>query len=298
MSAPSVAHTSGSVTCSRENTLVLSTCTRSTMPIITASIGKFLVSGVSRALALRYWPRERAIGKRVRMAPIGAWYTVIGVADDVRGTALEQPPDEIIYLPVVVALRPTADVAKPLTLWSPRYVAFVARSSRDPSRIVARVEGAVRALDPTVPTFGTRLMADVVAGATARTTLTLLLLGIASVVALALGSVGIYGVVSYVVSLRAREIAVRLALGARPTDVRRMISLQASVLIALGIGIGLAAAAAMTRVLAALLFGVDPIDPLTMAGAAVLLALVAAAATWLPAHRASGLDPAQALRAD
>jgi putative ABC transport system permease protein len=253
---------------------------------------------VSRALALRYWPRERAIGKRVRLAPIGAWYTVIGVAGDVRGTALEQPPDEIIYLPVVVALRPTADVAKPLTLWSPRYVAFVARSSRDPSSIVARVEGAVRALDPTVPTFGTRVMADVVAGATARTTLTLLLLGIASAAALALGSVGIYGVVSYVVSLRAREIAVRLALGARPTDVRRMISLQAGVPIALGIGIGLAAAAAMTRVLAALLFGVDPIDPLTMAGAAALLALVAAAATWLPARRASALDPAQALRAD
>jgi ABC-type antimicrobial peptide transport system permease subunit len=141
-------------------------------------------------------------------------------------------------------------------------------------------------------------MADVVARATARTTLTLLLLGIASAVALALGSVGIYGVVSYVVSLRAREIAVRLALGARPTDVRRMISLQAGVPIALGIGIGLAAAAAMTRVLAALLFGVDPIDPLTMAGAAALLALVAAAATWLPARRASALDPAQALRAD
>ena len=141
-------------------------------------------------------------------------------------------------------------------------------------------------------------MADVVAGAAARTTLTLLLLGIASAVALALGSVGIYGVISYVVSLRTREIAVRLALGARPADVRRMVSLQAAVLVAAGIGIGLGAAAAMTRVMAALLFGVDPIDPATMVAAAIVLALVGIIASWIPAYRASGVDPAQALRSD
>ena len=253
---------------------------------------------VSRSIAQRYWPRDRAVGKRVRMAPFGAWYTIIGVAEDVRGTALEQPPDEIMYLPVIVALAPRSNDVVPTDLWSPRDIAFVARTDGDPSLIASRVETAVRSIDPTVPAFGSRQMADVVAGAAARTTLTLLLLGIASAVALALGSVGIYGVISYVVSLRTREIAVRLALGARPADVRRMVSLQAAVLVAAGIGIGLGAAAAMTRVMAALLFGVDPIDPATMVAAAIVLALVGIIASWIPAYRASGVDPAQALRSD
>ena len=141
-------------------------------------------------------------------------------------------------------------------------------------------------------------MADVVAQAAARTTLTLMLLGIASAVALALGSVGIYGVVSYVVSLRTREIAVRLALGARPVEVRRMVSRQAGVLVALGIAVGLAGAVAVTRVLGALLFGVSPVDPASMLGAAAVLACVAAVGSWVPAHRASTLDPARALRSD
>jgi putative ABC transport system permease protein len=253
---------------------------------------------VSRSLAARYWPRERAVGKRVRTAPVGAWYTIIGVVDDVRGTALDQPPDEIIYLPVIVALGPRATDVVPQRPWAPRDIAFVARSDGDPSLIASQVESAVRALDPAVPAFGGRLMADVVAGAAARTTLTLMLLGIASAVALALGAVGIYGVVSYVVSLRSREIAVRLALGARPVDVQRMISLQAATLVTVGIVIGLVAAVAMTRVLAALLFGVDPIDPATMAGAALLLALIGVIASWIPAYRASGIDPAQALRTE
>jgi putative ABC transport system permease protein len=232
------------------------------------------------------------------MAPVGPWYTVIAVAGDVRGTALEQPPDEIIYLPLVVTLGGGMGSASPETLWTPREFAIVARTDREPALVAGRVEGAVRALDPEVPAYGARVMAEVVAQAAARTRLTLLLLGIASAAALALGSVGVYGVVSYGVSLRTREIAVRLALGARPADVRRMISRQAGVLAALGVGVGLAAAAAMTRVLSALLFGVSPVDALTMIGAAGVLACVAAIASWVPARRAAALDPAQALRAD
>jgi len=252
---------------------------------------------VSRALARRYWPSGGGVGKHVRMAPAGEWYTIVGIAGDVRGTALEQPPDEIAYLPLVVSLGgATGSAAGPL--WTPHEVAFVARSDRDPALIAPRVEGAVRALDPAVPAYGARVMAEVVAQASARTTLTLVLLGIASVVALALGMVGIYGVVSYVVSLRTREIAVRLALGARPIDVRRMISRQAGAVAALGIAVGLAGAVALTRVLSALLFGVSPVDPLSMIGAAAVLACVAAIASWVPARRAAALDPAQALRAE
>jgi predicted permease len=256
---------------------------------------------VSRSVAARYWPKDRAVGKRLRLAPLGDWYTVVGIAGDVRGSGLDQPPDEIVYVPLVVALgsAPAASVTPPApVLWTPRDLAFVVRTSGDPDRVGRRVQDAVRGIEPAVPAYAARPMADVVAQAAIRTTLTLVLLAIASGVALALGAVGIFGVVSYVVSLRTREIAVRLALGAQPAHVRRLVSAQAAVVVAVGLVAGLAAALAMTRVLAALLFGVTPVDPATLAGATALLALVAGVAAWLPAHRASRLDPAQALRSE
>ena len=134
--------------------------------------------------------------------------------------------------------------------------------------------------------------------ASARTSFTLALLGIASTLALVLGAVGIYGVISYVVSLRTREIAIRMALGARPQDVWRMVSRQAASVAAVGIVVGLVGALALMRLLRALLFGVSPTDPVALAGAAVLLIAVSAAASWIPARRAASLDPAQALRAE
>ena len=182
--------------------------------------------------------------------------------------------------------------------WTPRDIAFVTGSTGDPATVGGRAERAIRQLDPEVPAYGARSMADVVAQSAARTTLTLTLLGIASLVALALGAVGIYGVISYVVSLRTREIAVRMALGARPVDVQRMVSRQAGVVVGVGIAVGLAGAVALTRVLSALLFEVSPVDPPTMIVAVAILAGVAAIASWVPARRASALDPAQALRAD
>ena len=254
---------------------------------------------VSRALAERYWRGEPVVGKRVRTGPVGPWYTVVGVAGNVRGTGLDEPPDEMIYFPVVVALgagQPGGRMGRPL--WTPRELAFVARSDRDPAAVSAAVQRVVRALDPGVPTYAVRAMTDILAQAASRTSFTLLLLGIASAVTLVLGAVGIYGVVSYMVSLRTREVAVRLALGAQPAQVRRMVSRQAMVVAGVGIAIGLAGASAVTRVLGALLYGVSPTDPTSMAGAAVLLAMVAAAASWVPARRASRLDPARALRGD
>ena len=182
--------------------------------------------------------------------------------------------------------------------WTPRDIAFVTRTSGDPAIVGSRAERVIRDLDAEVPAYGARSMGEVVARSAARTTLTMTLLGIASLVALALGAVGIYGVISYVVSLRTREIAVRMALGARPVDVRRMVSGQAAVVAAIGIAVGIAGAFALTRVLSALLFGVSPVDPATMIVAAAILAGVAAVAAWLPARRAAALDPAQALRSD
>jgi predicted permease len=253
---------------------------------------------LSRSVAERYWRDERAVGKRVRMSPVGAWYTVVGVAGDVRGTALDQPPDEIIYVPPVVALGATNAAGATETRWTPFEIAFVARGDRDVASIAARVGAAVRAIDPSVPTYAGRAMTEIVSQASARTSFTLVLLGIASTVALALGAIGIYGVISYAVSLRTREIAIRLALGARPQDVRRMVSRQAAVVAVVGVAIGLVSALALMRVLRALLFGVSPADPVALAGAAALLTAVSAAATWLPARRAASLNPAQALRAE
>jgi len=253
---------------------------------------------LSRSVASRYWPQGAAIGKRVRMAPVGEWYTVVGVAGDVRGTGLDQPPDEMVYLPLVVTLGGQAMGMDPERPWTPRDVAFVTRTGGDPAVAGGRAERVIRDLDAEVPAYGARSMSELLARSAARTTLTLTLLGIASVVALALGSVGIYGVISYIVSLRTREIAVRMALGARPVDVRRMVSRQAAVVTGIGIAVGLGGAFALTRVLSALLFGVSPVDPATMLASAAVLAGVAALAAWVPARRASALDPARALRAD
>ena len=154
----------------------------------------------------------------------------------------------------------------------------------------------MRAREPAVPTYGARSMTDVVTQAASRTSFTLLLLGIAAVVTLVLGAVGIYGVVSYVVSLRTREMAVRLALGAQPAHVRRVVSRQATAVAGAGVVVGLAVAVAITRVLRAILFEVSPTDLTSLVGAAAALMAVASIASWLPARRAARLDPAQALR--
>lgn len=254
---------------------------------------------VSRALAARYWADTRqALGKRVRMGPRSAWFTIIGVANDVRGSGLDQPPDEIIYLPIVSALGAGGNIVASDSLWTPREIAFVARSTGDPASVTAQIQRAVRAIDPSVPAFATALMQDVVAQATARTSFTLVLLGAAALGALALALLGIYGVISYAVTLRARELAVRLALGAQPRDVQTMVTRQVTTLAVVGVVIGLAGAVALTRVLARLLFGVRPTDPVSLIAAALLLLGAAIAAGWLPARRGARTDPTRALQAE
>jgi ABC-type antimicrobial peptide transport system permease subunit len=141
-------------------------------------------------------------------------------------------------------------------------------------------------------------MPDVVARAEARTTLTMLLLGVAAAIALVLGAVGIYGVIAYVVGLRTKEIAVRLALGARASEVRGMVVRQALVVTLVGIAAGVVGAIGMTRALGALLFGISPTDLPTLFGSAATIVAVAAAAAWLPARRAAAIDPARALRSE
>jgi ABC-type antimicrobial peptide transport system permease subunit len=156
----------------------------------------------------------------------------------------------------------------------------------------------IRGLDPSLPLYRIRPLTDIVAHASARRLFTLIVIGFASGAALLLGAIGLYGVLSYVVTLRTHEMGIRLALGAQPNEVRRMVSRQGMAVATCGIAVGLLGAIALTRFLAALLFEVSPTDPAVLAFAAVFLLTVAAVASWLPARRAAAVDPALALRAE
>jgi predicted permease len=249
---------------------------------------------VSETLAKRYWPNRSAIGRRVRTAPTSDWSTIVGVVGDVRGTALEQPADQVVYVPVLAAVGTAGKT------WAPRNISFVLRTDDDASAdaLVPQATRVVREVDPQVAVYSVRTMEQLVARASARMSSTLLLLALAAATALALGAIGIVGVIAYGVSLRKREIGVRMALGARPMQVRWMISRESVVVAGLGIAAGLAGAVALTRVLGSLLYDTSPTDPVSLGAAALLLLGVAFAASWWPAGRAAKVDPAGALRAE
>jgi putative ABC transport system permease protein len=245
---------------------------------------------VSRAFAERYWHDEPAIGKRLRIITNGPWYTVVGVVGNVRDTALDKPADQMVYCP----LLPPAEDRR----WAPRDLALVVRTAGAAGDATRTIRDVIRGLDSSLPVYRIRPLADIVALASARRLFTLLVIGFASGAALLLGAIGLYGVMSYVVTLRTHEMGIRLALGAQPREVRRMVSRQGLTVAMCGIAVGLAGAVAMTRFLAALLFEVSPMDPAVLALAAGFLLTVAALASWLPARRAAAVDPALALRAD
>ena len=168
----------------------------------------------------------------------------------------------------------------------------------DPAAITPGLRTVFQAIDPALPTYDERPMAERLAASAARTRFVMLMLGVASVVALAIGMVGLYGVLAYGVTLRRREIGVRMALGATARDVTFMVARRGIVLAALGVGAGLVGALAATRVLHGLLYGVSPTDPVALALTCVTLFAVAAAASWLPARRAAAIQPMEALRRD
>ncbi|HEX4469961.1 MAG TPA: ABC transporter permease [Gemmatimonadaceae bacterium] len=245
---------------------------------------------VSRSFAERYWKGQSPIGKRLHPGPSDDWSTIVGVVGDVHIEGLEHAPEQAVYFPL---LERQAD-----RVYAPRTLTFVVRSTGDATGITAAARRIVKQLASGVPVFGLRPMTDVLTRASARTSFTLLLLAIASGAALLLGAIGIYGVISYMVSLRTREIGVRMALGAAPDEIGRMVSRQGLTMAGAGIAIGLVAALVFTRYLRTLLFEISPTDPLTLGGVVMILLLVALAASWLPARRASNVDPAVALRAE
>lgn len=248
---------------------------------------------ISRRTAEVFWKDPTgvaALGRRFRPLPTARWYTVIGVVGDTRETTLAGEPSQAVYFPLT---------AEPKTLATgQRTLALVVRTTGEPTSIAPAVQQAVRELDPTQPIFDVRPMTAVFSAATAQLSFIILLLGGAAAVTLMLGAVGLYGVLAYVVTLRRRELGIRMALGASPRAVAMAMTRYGVALTGVGIMCGLAIFALVARFLRLLLFGVAPSDPLTLGSSALILVAIAMLASWVPARRAARVDPADALRAE
>ena len=252
---------------------------------------------VSRAFAEKYWhdPTGRAaIGQRVRVLA-NRWSPIIGVVESVRDTSLEAAAVGEAYMPLSIADPSVPDSIAPFT---PPVASFVLRTRGDPGALSASVRREIRAMDASVPVYDLESLTEALGRATARTRFVLMTLATAAAITLVLGAIGLYGVIAYVVSLRTRELGLRLALGAAPLGVLGMVMREGMLLALIGVVAGLATFAGVARFLAGFLFGVSVADPLTMTVVACTLLAVAGVASAIPAWRASGIDPLEALRAE
>ena len=257
------------------------------------SSGKAPVAVLSASTAQRFWPNQSAIGKHIRLADRRDWITVIGVVADVRAFSLQQSipsyMDGAIYLPY----GPEATLENKRI---PAEMTLAVRTGTDDPRLAESIRGVVSSLNAEAPVSELRTMSAVMSEATsASRSITSLFASFAGV-AFLLGAVGIYGVISFFVGQRTREIGIRMALGAQRTDVLRIILREGLSMTLAGLGAGLIAALAFTRLLRTLLYGVSTTDPLALGGVALLFAVVAVAACYIPARRAMRVDPVIALR--
>jgi hypothetical protein len=236
-----------------------------------------------------------ALGQRIRPAPFNndAWREVIGVVQNVQHNGLSETAPSSVYFPVLTENLFNVPVAGTPS------VAFAIRSERaGVSTFVEEIRAAVGSVSASVPVAQERTMRDLYAASLARTSFTVLLLGVAGAMALALAVIGIYGVIAYVVSQRTREIGIRSALGARPAHLERLFVRQGIVLAGVGLGVGIAAAIVMGRWMSSLLYGVGPLDPPTYLAAAAVILLAAALASYVPARRAAAINPIETLKAE
>jgi predicted permease len=246
---------------------------------------------VSRSLADRFWPGGDALGKRLTLSGDRAradWLTVVGVVDDVLQREITGSRDAAIY-------SPYAQVTTPLFLG---HMTYVVRSTASPQAIAGAMRDAVRAADPNLPVHTVASMDELVASMTREPRFQTWLLATFSAIALLLAAVGVYGVLAYGVAERRFEIGVRMALGARASDIMASVLRRSLLIAAAGVLLGAVGALATTRALRGYLFQVAPTDPLTFAAGAALLTATALLAGWLPARRAAGVEPAAVLKAD
>jgi predicted permease len=255
--------------------------------------GERPVAIVSASLAREFWGTPAAaIGKRIREMTV--WHEVIGVVEDVHHNGIDQKSPAMVYWPTK-----KGDYNGPDAIDFARYVTFVVRSDRAGTEgLMKQVQQAVWSVNANLPVASVRTMEDIYGQSLARTSFTLVMLAIAGSMALLLGVIGIYGVISYTVSQRRRELGIRLALGAQKAELRWMVVRSALLLTGVGVAIGLCFAAGLTRLMKSLLFGISPFDPLTYVTIPVVLAAAAVLASYLPARRAAALDPADVLRAE
>ncbi len=249
---------------------------------------------VTENFAREYWKDPtRAIGRRIRNTPDNPWRTIVGVVADERDDGVARPAPAVIYWPVALE-----------QFWqTPHFVqrslAYAVRTTRTKSpTLLKELQQAVWSVNNSLPLANVRTVEQIAAASMAQTSFALVMLAIAAGVALLLGVVGIYGVIAYLAAQRTREIGIRIALGAGRSDVRTLFLRHGLVLAVVGIAIGMVAAAAATRVMTTLLFGVSALDPLTYAAVALALGGTALLASYLPAMRATRVDPAVALRAE
>jgi putative ABC transport system permease protein len=253
-----------------------------------------LVALVDTSFAQRFWPHGDAIGQHVAIDTVPdvkpaapRWRTIVGVVGHVKHYSLDVEGREQIYFPH----------AQPLYgILAPRDMTLAVRTSLDPVSVTSAIREQIFAIDKDLPLYNIATMDQLVSNSVAQPRLNLSLLVAFAVLALALAAVGVYGVMAYAVTRRTQEFGIRMALGASPADVLKQVFLEGGRLAALGLAFGLIAALALTRLMASLLFGVKPGDPVTLGVAAALLAFVALAACYIPARRATRVDPLVALR--
>jgi putative ABC transport system permease protein len=244
------------------------------------------VALVNQMLAQKFFPREDPIGKRFIFGHPSAkkpgWTTIVGVVGNTKLYGLANPARLEVYVP--------------LQQYPQNDMNLVVKSAVNPSALISEIRGAVASIDKGQPIFAISTMKQLVSDSSAERRITLVLLGAFSGLALVLAAIGIYGVLSYSAAQRTHEIGIRMALGAQKRDVLRVVLGQGMTLAAIGVGIGIVAALGLTRLMASLLYGVKPTDPLTFTAVSFILGGVALAACYIPARRAASVDPIEALR--
>jgi predicted permease len=243
---------------------------------------------VSQSVANTLWPNQDPIGKRLQRQGLPAWFTVVGVVRDVMQDSFRDRPQALVYFPLAGP--------EPMS-WAVSSPAYVVKTPRAET-IAADIRALVHEVAPEAPMYRVYTMAGLARDSMVQLSFTMLTLAVVSALALVLGAVGLYGVLSYLVAERTREIGVRMALGARAEQVSRMVMTQGARVVVAGVAIGLATALLTTHALGTLLYDVRAIDPLTFGGAAIVMIGIGLLASYVPARRAARVDPMISLRAE